>query len=768
MDSHLWFQQLHKALQEHRVPTKYASRFKEELWLHYLEMAERDEVNGFTETESHIFERLGSPESLAAQAAQVPRSTWAGRHPWLAFVVGAPVIALGLVFGTFMVIPFGEGTSVALGSWFGPLMIALGPLQVIASVIIACLLMLRMVRRSGRSPWWGVASCGLIAIVCATIVIKWEPPNPIPGSGMIMIGLAPVAETWYQMLVPIVIGFVYASWNLPTRKPQSNDMSCKGGSLSGKVVANQSVSYTTPQSSLFLVSCNAMTCYFSIAAILTVVCFNRSFAFAQDIRSVTGPIDFPVVGPIRGSEELLKAPATILVGEMHGTWESPLLVASLVRSALSKEAPTILCIELESSEQESLDQFMQSNGGVNAVATLLKSPHWSITDGRASTGMFAMIELMRRLIKQGNDVRLIAIDLDIPKILLKNFDPKDIDPKLIEEYQRLSEKRDQVLAENVVAAWNNFPMSHVFVLTGNIHTKFTKGLPWDGGYKPMGWYILEQIPSALCLDFQCSGGRAWQATDHGVGPTRLDGIKRGDSPFVELFDNPKGGYHGLLYVGNATVAEPKVSSLKKARDLRSELLRRRDIDQESREALIQWEKEHAPLPSLKSTNSQEAKAEFENLLNKMPLEYRQLNRRLNDIDIENTAWMKAVIKEHGWPTADMVGKDGAAAAWLLVQHADEDTAFQRQCLDTMTQLPKNAVSQQDLAYLTDRVLLAEGKTQLYGTQFTKVDGKLTLRPVEDESQLDSRRSAMGLPPMAEQLKMIKDLYGPSMDATKEK
>jgi hypothetical protein len=730
-------------------------------------MAERDEMNGFTETESHIFERLGSPESLAALAGQVPRSTWAGRHPWLAFVAGAPAVALGIIVVTFMITPFGEGTSLALGSWFGPLMIALGPLQVIASVIIACLMILRMVRRSGRGPCWGVASCGLIAVVCATTVIQWEPSNPSPGTGMIMIGLVPFAATWFQTLVPVVIGIVYAAWNVPSRKPQDKEMSRAGGGASGKKGGNQSVSYKTSQPNPVLVSCNATTCCFSLAAILTTVCFNSGFAFAQEIRSVARPIDFLVAGPIRGSEELLGAPATILVGEMHGTWESPLLVASLVRSAVSKEAPTILCLELESSEQNSIDQFLRSDGGMNAVAALLKSRHWSNTDGRASSGMFAMIELMRRLIKQGNDVRLIAIDLDIPNILPEYVDPKNIDPKLIEEYQRLSEKRDQVMAENVVAARNSFPMSHVFVLTGNIHTKFTKGLPWDGEYKPMGWYILEQVPNTLCMDFQCSGGRAWQATDQGVGPTRLDGVKRGDSPFVELFDSPKGGYHGLLYVGSATVAEPKVLSFRKVDDLRSQLLRRRDIDQEARMKLIQWEKEHGPLPSPKSTNPKEAKAEFEVFLNSIPLEYRQLVERLNKIDNENTAWMKAVIKEHGWPTADMVGKDGAAAAWLLVQHADMDTAFQRQCLDSMTQLPKNSVSQQDLAYLTDRVLLAEGKKQLYGTQFTKLDGKLTLHRVEDESQLDSRRSAMGLPPMAEQLKMLKDLYVPSNDASKE-
>ena len=225
MDSHLWFQQLHKALRDHRVPTRYASRFKEELWFHYLDMAERDEMNGFKETESHIFERLGSPETLAAQAAQVPRSTWVGRHPWLTFVVGAPLITLCLLFTTFLFVPFSGGTASEPDSWHGLSMLLLGPIQVIASATTASFLMCRGVRKSSRSPWWGVASCGLVALICSTTVIHWLPSPSVTGTGTIQVGLGlPVSNIWHQTLVPLVIGFVYAIKNLPPRKPQRNEI----------------------------------------------------------------------------------------------------------------------------------------------------------------------------------------------------------------------------------------------------------------------------------------------------------------------------------------------------------------------------------------------------------------------------------------------------------------------------------------------------------------------------------------------------------------
>ena len=42
---------------------------------------------------------------------------------------------------------------------------------------------------------------------------------------------------------------------------------------------------------------------------------------------------------------------------------------------------------------------------------------------------------------------------------------------------------------------------------------------------------------------------------------------------------------------------------------------------------------------------------------------------MREADGENLPWLRAVIAEHGWPGASLVGKDGANAAWLLVQPA---------------------------------------------------------------------------------------------------
>lgn len=127
-----------------------------------------------------------------------------------------------------------------------------------------------------------------------------------------------------------------------------------------------------------------------------------------------------------------------------------------------------------------------------------------------------------------------------------------------------------------------------------------------------------------------------------------------------------------------------------------------------------------------------------------------------NIDGENTEFMKKVIDRHGWPGKSLVGEEAANAAWLLVQHADADREFQNRCLGLIkTAFEKGDVTGQQVAYLTDRVLVAQGRKQIYGTQFRMVDGEMQPAPIEDETGVDARRKEVGLPPLAEYTKMIR-------------
>lgn len=102
--------------------------------------------------------------------------------------------------------------------------------------------------------------------------------------------------------------------------------------------------------------------------------------------------------------------------------------------------------------------------------------------------------------------------------------------------------------------------------------------------------------------------------------------------------------------------------------------------------------------------------------------------------------MRKIVAEHGWPGRSLVGPDGAMAAWVLAQHLDEEPALQRQCLGLLERaVADGEADAESLAYLTDRVLVNEGKPQRYGTQGNGAAG--------DVSRVNANRKVVGLPPL---------------------
>ncbi|GLS20331.1 hypothetical protein GCM10007874_33480 [Labrys miyagiensis] len=162
-------------------------------------------------------------------------------------------------------------------------------------------------------------------------------------------------------------------------------------------------------------------------------------------------------------------------------------------------------------------------------------------------------------------------------------------------------------------------------------------------------------------------------------------------------------------------------------ELRIDLLRRRDLDQAERGSF-------AGTPEHKA--------------------------RIIAMDDANTLWLRTLINRVGWPGRTLVGVDGAHAAWLIAQHADRHPAFQRRCLKLLAHsVESGEASAADLAHLTDRVLLARGEPQLYGTQLVaRAEGFVAAR-LQDPESVDARRAAMGLVPLADQLEHARERFG---------
>ncbi|USI99515.1 hypothetical protein MUG10_15865 [Xanthomonas prunicola] len=143
-------------------------------------------------------------------------------------------------------------------------------------------------------------------------------------------------------------------------------------------------------------------------------------------------------------------------------------------------------------------------------------------------------------------------------------------------------------------------------------------------------------------------------------------------------------------------------------------------------------------------------------------------RKLSEVDADNLRWLKDKFARYGFPTAESVGQQGIQDFWLLVQHADSDPAFQQTVLDVLiASSSTTSVKKADLAMLLDRVHLAQGKRQRYGTQFVRnEDGELVLQePVEDLANIDARRAQMDLMPLGIYQCVIRATYegNPSVD-----
>lgn len=139
--------------------------------------------------------------------------------------------------------------------------------------------------------------------------------------------------------------------------------------------------------------------------------------------------------------------------------------------------------------------------------------------------------------------------------------------------------------------------------------------------------------------------------------------------------------------------------------------------------------------------------------------------RMKAIDDADRAEMKRIIQKYGWPGFDLVGTQGAEIAGGIIQHSDDDRTFQKRCLPLLrAAVRRGQAMPSSLALLTDRLLRASGKPQVYGTQLvTDGRGNFVPPPLRDPARVDQRRASVGLGPLAEYLKRSQQLYHPTSE-----
>ncbi len=133
--------------------------------------------------------------------------------------------------------------------------------------------------------------------------------------------------------------------------------------------------------------------------------------------------------------------------------------------------------------------------------------------------------------------------------------------------------------------------------------------------------------------------------------------------------------------------------------------------------------------------------------------------RMEEVHRDNAKRLRELIDRFGWPNEQLAGADGAEAAWLIAQHAIGEPDFMRMCRKLLeVEVASGAVPRWQLAYLDDRIRVAEGRSQRYGTQFEITPDGPQLCPVEEPESLDERRTAAGLDSIADRMKGL--CHGP--------
>lgn len=111
--------------------------------------------------------------------------------------------------------------------------------------------------------------------------------------------------------------------------------------------------------------------------------------------------------------------------------------------------------------------------------------------------------------------------------------------------------------------------------------------------------------------------------------------------------------------------------------------------------------------------------------------------------IENERKLLKLLDIYGWPTASSVTEYAAAGAALIINHTTYEI---RSKYFPMLENAFKLGEAQPLRYakMKDRLLVEEGKKQLYGTQWKFENSIRVPHPIENPAYVDKRRKEIGL------------------------
>jgi len=240
------------------------------------------------------------------------------------------------------------------------------------------------------------------------------------------------------------------------------------------------------------------------ACLVTALLMIPPMASAQRLSwDATNPGNIsPVINAIQDHH-------SVIIGEMHGTTETPELAAQIVAAA-STTRPVIVGLERTSDETTALEAYVAHPDQPATRATLLAGDSWSkgMTDGRSSEAMLRMITTLAELKAKGADtkvVTLIRIPVDMPAAFAAAGGPQAYGDQSMAD----------VIRENLhTAAGNALFVAYM----GNLHA-----LPALDMKATHGGSVSDRVRDLHPLVLLPEGkGQAWNCPSQGCGIHDLD------------------------------------------------------------------------------------------------------------------------------------------------------------------------------------------------------------------------------------------------------
>lgn len=227
----------------------------------------------------------------------------------------------------------------------------------------------------------------------------------------------------------------------------------------------------------------------------------------------------------------------IVVGEMHGTRETPEIFGDLACLASSFH-PVTVAVEQTTVDQAAIDDFIGSSGDAAATSRFLTSRLWTqpMKDGRSSEAYFHLFQRLRALRAAGQITSVVAFQP------LYNPGPAGF---------KAGDYENALASSLVSRAGRN---ARVLVLVGNMHAMRTAPAWAKSAYLPMAGYLPAE--TSISLDARWNEGSYWACpSDTSCGPQTA--ASSGPTPARGIImDGPGGPYDGALNLGVRVTASP--------------------------------------------------------------------------------------------------------------------------------------------------------------------------------------------------------------------